>query len=67
MLYRGLQEAELFRWLRVEAGMLDDKHRQAWRAYAQTQAHVLTDSIRSFNLIHDRAKRCETSQLNDGT
>lgn len=67
LLYRGVQEAELFRWLRVEPDMHADERRQAWRAYVKAQAHVLSDSIRSFNSIHDRAKRCETSHLRDGT
>ena len=33
----------------------------------KAQAHVLSDSVRSFNSIHDRAKRCEASCLRDGS
>jgi hypothetical protein len=29
------------------------------------QTYVLSDSVRSFNSIHDRASRCETSHIND--
>lgn len=67
LLYRGVQEAELFRWPNIGADRSDDGRRHAWRAYVKTQAHVLSDSVRSFNSIHDRAKRCETSHLRDGT
>ena len=38
-----------------------------WRKYLGVQADMLSDSILSFNTIHDRVKRCETAGLRDGT
>jgi hypothetical protein len=63
MLYRGVQRAKVFRLFRV--GPLDAKKRAAWRRYIGIQANVLSDSSRSFNSIHDRAKRSETGHIRD--
>ncbi len=65
MLYRGVQESPQFRSFRP--GALDDQQRDIWQRYMAVQAHVLTDSVRLFNSIHDRTKRCETSHIRDGS
>jgi hypothetical protein len=65
LLYRGVEKAERFCWPRI--GPLDEKHRDIWCRYVEAQAHILSDSVRSFNSIHDRAVRCETGHLRDHT
>jgi hypothetical protein len=65
LLYRGLQDAPVFR--RRGVGTLDAVKRTIWQRYVATQAHVLSDSMRSFNSVHDRAKRAETCHLRDGS
>ena len=55
LLYRGLQDAPVYR--RLGVGTLNAAKRTIWQRYVATQAHVLSDSVRSFNSIHDRAKR----------
>ncbi|MFC1642014.1 hypothetical protein ACFL5O_04905 [Myxococcota bacterium] len=62
-LYRGVQEAKTFRYFRIDR--LREEHLAAWQRYAALQAHVLSDSVRSFNSIHDRTKRCETGHIRD--
>ena len=62
-LYRGVQEAKTFRHLRIDR--TSEKHLATWQRYAALQAHVLSDSVRSFNSIHDRTKRCETNHIRD--
>lgn len=63
VLYRGVQESPAFRSSRI--GDLDAAKRQTWRRYLAVQAHVLSDATRSFNSIHDRAKRSETEHIRD--
>ncbi len=65
VLYRGLGKAETFRLMQV--GDLDAQDRSIWRRYVGAQADMLSDSVRSFNSIHDRAKRCETGHIRDAT
>lgn len=65
VLYRGLKKSETFRL--IEMATLDADHRDVWRRYIQAQAEMLSDSVRSFNSIHDRAKRCETGHIRDAT
>lgn len=65
LLYRGVQDAPRFR--RFHMGALDPTKRAIWERYVATQRHVLSDSVLSFNSIHDRAKRAETSSLRDGS
>jgi hypothetical protein len=67
VLYRGVQKSDVFRLLRVDGGSLDREQRHVWRKYVRIQEHMLSDSLLSFNTIHDRAKRCETSHILDGT
>jgi hypothetical protein len=63
LLYRGLMQARRFR---MPAFDRKNPGRYAiWRRYVELQAHVLSDSVRSFNAIHDRAQRCETEHIRD--
>lgn len=59
LLYRGIGEDKRFDY---PSG---DVRPETWRRYVNAQSHILSDSTRSFNSIHDRAARCETSHLND--
>ena len=52
------------RWF-LRIGEFDSASRSTWRRYLDVQAHVLSDSARSFNSIHDRTKRCETGLIRD--
>lgn len=62
-LYRGIQAAPTFRLLRLDD--LAATRRALWRRYLAVQGHVLSDAVRSFNSIHDRASRCETGHIRD--
>lgn len=62
-LCRGVQESGEFRFMQL--GDLDAPKREVWRRYLAVQAHVLSDATRSFNSIHDRAKRGETGHIRD--
>jgi hypothetical protein len=64
-LYRGIQKARTFRWPRFEPSRLDHARRRTWSLYFRAQERMLSDSVLSFNSIHDRAWRCETGHLND--
>ncbi len=66
-LYRGIGEAAHFRCLRFRPEELSPPNREIWRRYLRVQANMLSDSVLSFNTIHDRVKRCETGGLRDGT
>lgn len=63
LLYRGVQKSMEFRLLRM--GEMDAATHETWRRYVGVQVHVLSDSVRSFNSIHDRAVRCETQCIRD--
>ncbi len=67
LLYRGIGDAPVFRQLRFRPADLSAPNREVWRRYLALQADMLSDSVRSFNTIHDRVKRCETAGLLDGT
>lgn len=67
MLYRGLGQSEVFRHLRFHPDELSFTNREIWRKYLALQAKMLSDSILSFNTIHDRIRRCESAGLRDGT
>ena len=67
VLYRGIGQASVFRQLRFRPDELSSANREVWRRYLALQADMLSDSVRSFNTIHDRIKRCETGGLRDGT
>jgi hypothetical protein len=64
MLYRGIGDADEFRFFQAGVETADGT---TWRRYVQIQAELLSDSVRSFNSIHDRAKRCETAHIRDET
>lgn len=65
LVYRGIGKADAFRLF--QAGGPDASDGSVWHRYVQVQAELLSDSVRSFNSIHDRAKRCETGYIRDGT
>jgi len=67
LLYRGVGQASLFRQLHFRTEELSPANRDIWRRYLALQADMLSDSVQSFNTIHDRVKRCETGGLRDGT
>jgi len=66
-LYRGVQDAKIFRCLTFDGKPLPRSETAAWLAYLRTQAAVLSDSAVSFNSIHDRTSRTETGGINDCT
>jgi len=65
VLYRGVQEAATFRYFQLSVSDLGGQDLNSWCRYVKTQARVLSDSVLSFNSIHERAKRCETGDIND--
>ncbi len=67
LLHRGVGDASVLRQLRFNADNLSPANREVWRKYLAVQAGMLSDSVLSFNTIHDRVKRCETAGLRDGT
>jgi hypothetical protein len=66
-LYRGIGLATRSRCLRFRPYELSPANGEIWRKYLRVQAGMLSDSILSFNTIHDRLKRRETPGLRDGT
>ena len=67
LLYRGIGTTTLFRHLRFRSQELSPANRDIWQKYLSIQASMLSDSVLSFNTVHDRVKRCETGGLRDGT
>lgn len=67
LLYRGIGDADRFRCLRFEPQDLSPANLNTWRTYLRLQARMLSDSVLSFNTIHDRTRRTETCALRDGT
>lgn len=65
ILYRGVQSSTAFRFLRVGNGNVDADGRRAWSSYVRAQLRMLSDSVLSFNTIHDRAARSETCHIRD--
>jgi hypothetical protein len=65
-LYRGIQKAKVFCYTDFVQD-LGSPNQKIWDLYRTLQWRMLCDSALSFNTIHDRAKRCETSCLADGT
>jgi hypothetical protein len=53
LLYRGIGQATLFRCLRFRLQDLSPANRAIWRQYVGVQADMLSDSVLSFNTIHD--------------
>ena len=67
LLYRGIEQGAVFRCLQFEPSDLSAANREIWRRYLGVQAQMLSDSVLSFNTIHDRVKRSETEGLRHGT
>lgn len=67
LLYRGIGQTSVFRSLQFEPSELTAANRDIWRKYLGVQAEMLSDSVLSFNTIHDRVKRSETEGLRHGT
>jgi hypothetical protein len=67
LLYRGIGESKAFRCLQFQPEELSPAHREIWRKYLGVQATMLSDSVLSFNTIHDRVNRCETGGLRHAT
>ena len=49
------------------ARVVESKYLVPWRKYVRVQADTLSGSVRSFNAIHDRVRRCETGGLQDAS
>jgi hypothetical protein len=67
LLYRGIGDAIIFRCLRFRPEDLSSANQETWGKYLRVQAAMLSDSILSFNTIHDRVNRCETGGLRHAT
>jgi hypothetical protein len=67
LLYRGIAESAIFRCLRFRPKDLAPANQVIWRKYVSVQADMLSDSVLSWNTIHDRIKRCETGGLRHAT
>ena len=67
VLYRGIGAADRFRFDRVGSRELTGDMEAVWSRYAATQMQVMSDAVVSFNSIHDRARRSETTHIRDGT
>jgi hypothetical protein len=63
LLYRGIGKTKAFRFLQFRPEELSPVNRDIWRKYLGVQAAMLSDSVLSFNTIHDRVHRCETGGL----
>jgi hypothetical protein len=66
-IYRGINKERTYRSLQIDAGNLSGHKADIWKRYLATQSFILSDSVRSFNSIHDRAKRCETYHIRDSS
>jgi hypothetical protein len=67
LLYRGVGRSAVFRCLQFKPDDLTTAKREIWRRYLRLQAEMLSDSVLSFNTIHDRVMRSETEGLRHGT
>ena len=67
LLYRGIAKSAIFRCLRFRPKDLAPAHQAIWRRYVGVQAHMLSDSVLSWNTIHDRVNRSETAGLRHAT
>jgi hypothetical protein len=67
LLYRGIGDATIFRCLQFRPEDLSPTNQEIWRKYLRIQAAMLSDSVLSFNTIHDRVNRCETGGLRHAT
>lgn len=67
LLHRGIGEAKVFRFAARRAGGSELGEGSRWKKYIDFQFEILSRSDLSFNSIHDRAKRSETSHIHDDT
>lgn len=67
LLYRGIGQGTVFRCLQFRPEDLSSTNREIWRRYLGVQAAMLSDSVRSFNTVHDRVNRCETGSFRHAT
>jgi hypothetical protein len=67
LLFRGIGQATVFRCLQFRPEALSPANRDIWRRYLGVQVEMLSDSVVSFNTIHDRVNRCETGALRHAT
>ena len=65
VLYRGIQQSTAFRFLHLDHSRLDEEKGRVWQSYVGAQVRMLSDSVLSFNTIHDRAARSETTHIRD--
>jgi hypothetical protein len=65
VLYRGIQKASVHRFLEIHVDGLSRHKTDLWKKYIAAQSFILSDSVRSFTSIHDRAKRVETCHIRD--
>jgi hypothetical protein len=61
LLYRGIGDSTEFRSLRFGPADLAPQNRDIWARYLSAQAAMLSDSVLSFNTVHDRVVRSETT------
>jgi hypothetical protein len=66
-LHRSIGDAKVFRFWRSSRSGADPRLASVWEKYVRLQFDVLSRSDLSFNSIHDRAKRAETSHIRDDT
>jgi hypothetical protein len=67
LLYRGIGQSTVFRCLQFRPEELSPANREIWQKYLRVQADMLSDSVLSFNTIHDRVNRAETGNLRHAT
>lgn len=65
VLYRGIETAVKFKYLKLDTGQLPAGQSRVWSFYCEAQWRMLSDSVTSFVSIHDRIVRCETGHLHD--
>lgn len=63
LLHRGVVKSSDFRRLHIDCNAFSVQQDVLWKRYIKIQSYILSDSVRSFNAVHDRVKRCETSHL----
>ncbi len=64
-LYRGIERAPTFGFPGFGGATLMASAPAIWQSYGRAQLRMLSDSVTSFNTIHDRAVRCETTHILD--
>lgn len=67
LLFRGIGQATVFRCLQFRPEALSLANRDIWRRYLGAHGEMLSDSVVSFNTIHDRVNRFETGALRHAT